>query len=226
MRLNKTRFLVAALHLDQLRRYRTRRAVISVLEPRKSLNELYARLINEISEDNRPLAINALQWLTFAIEPLSVHALEEAVAVDPLSSSTFTDEDRLVRPYDIVDILQQLVIVSHVPEAADGGSTRVKLIHQSLVEFLEQEGIIKEQHAHSLMAQSCLEYITYYAHSEKKTDLKADSKEFPFLLYACKHWMTHARRSSELRSQNASTESTGFSSESNESRTLALEKRT
>lgn len=150
--------------------------------------------------------MNAFQWLTFSVEPLSVNSLAEAVAVDPTSSPAFSAEDRLVRPYDIVDVLQNLVNVSHASDATDEDDTRVMLVHQSLVEFLQGERLIQEKHAHRWIAQSCLEYISYYTHSGQRMNSKADIAQFPLVLYACKHWTAHTRRWIELRSRETQRE--------------------
>lgn len=202
-----TRFLWATMQIEELKHCFTREDVLWALDSTPEfLGKLYTNLFNELNEETKPIAIVALHWLAYSFEPLTINLLAEAVVVNPGSSPMLIEEERLVRPYDIVDMLQNLVTVSSSSNSSDLDSGLVHLIHQSLVEFLQDKGLIEEGYAHYLTAEICLEYIVFYANSERRLNSKEDIERFPILLYACKHWMSHTRRWMELRSTRSQNE--------------------
>ena len=124
------------------------------------LNELYSHLIRETSDEERPQALLLMQWLCFAVEPLSLENLRFAIAIDPddpfgstrycTASPNFSesDEDMEKRLIDLSKGLVEIRVVASLdPHNSDPNSERPqtkrypRLIHQSVRDFLLQQGL-------------------------------------------------------------------------------------
>lgn len=80
-------------------------------------------------------------------------------------------------------------------------STRVRLAHFSVKEYLESERILgtkaeqfhlKPAAGYHTLAQSCLTYLRYYSIRDEKTSTEQDFKRFPLLQYAAESWFFHS----------------------------------
>jgi ankyrin repeat protein len=80
-------------------------------------------------------------------------------------------------------------------------STRVRLAHFSVKEYLESDRIRKSNACgfylesatgHRILAQSCLTYLRHYSAHSDKTSTKQDLEEFALLKYAAQSWFYHA----------------------------------
>src|SRR5271170_6143147 len=74
----------------------------------RTLDDTYARILNNIPQEYRREAHCALQLLTVSLEPLSLREVAEAVAVD-CESGLFDPENRLQAPEALLEICSSLV---------------------------------------------------------------------------------------------------------------------
>jgi ankyrin repeat protein len=184
--------------LDVLRnrtRARNVRKALNLLPP--TLDETYERILLNIDRDEREQVRIALQWLCFSARPLRLQEIAEAVVVDP-SEDTFSPEDRLFEPHDIVSICRSLV-------SLNDDTSELRLAHFSVQEYLVSERIregpvsyfsVFEESGETLLAEVCLSYIFLF---DKPRSLSEESlSEWPLLDYACRNWPHHIRRVTTL----------------------------
>jgi ankyrin repeat protein len=169
-----------------------------------TLDETYERILLSIDKNDRGKAHTALQWLTFSARPLQLQEVAEAVVVEPECDS-FSPEDRMFEPYDIISICRSLVSISE-------DTSELRLAHYSVQEYLVSERIRKgpasffsviRVSADTLIAEVCLTYILLFDKPDSLS--KTSLSEWPLLDYACKHWFHHAGRlTGESDRRNAS----------------------
>jgi ankyrin repeat protein len=180
--------------LDVLRNCTTLRDLkkaLKTLPP--TLDETYERILLSIDKDDRVKAHTALQWLVCSVRPLRLQEVAEAVVLEPERHS-FSPEDRMFDPYDIISICRSLISISK-------DTSELRLAHYSVQEYLVSErirkgsasffGIIRVS-ADALIAEVCLTYILLFDKPDSLS--KTSLSEWPLLDYACKHWFRHARR--------------------------------
>ena len=155
-------------------------------------------------------AYSALQFLSVAGNCVSVADVAEAVAVDRVSC-TFDPQDRLVDPFDIVEVLSTLVtytpsqialrheepLQGHFPGAER--ATELRLAHYSVQKYLQSDRIrnkktskfyISSYEAEKCAAETCLTYLLWF---DRPDSISAELLlDFPFGLYAAEHWYQHA----------------------------------
>ena len=86
----------------------------------RTLDETYARILNNIEDEYQQYARRALVWLAFSIRPLHIEELAEAAVVDPQINPPFDPEERFIDPRDnILEILGSLVIISSPNDSND-----------------------------------------------------------------------------------------------------------
>ncbi len=172
-----------------------------------TLSETYDRILFSIDERHREKALIALQWISYACQPVGIEELAEAVIIDPTVTPSFNPRDRIPDPDWLLEILSGLVITSksyrslnfytlydpkHIPTVA--------LAHFSVKEYLNSREILSgparifhilEASAIECIVQRCLLYIMCYSVSDSKSDTSQDLYEFPLLLYASHFWHEH-----------------------------------
>jgi hypothetical protein len=200
-----------------------------------TLDDTYSRMLLEIEEMYHHQALILLQWLAYAQSPPTLSELVEAAIIDPAEESPVDVENRGDLE-DTLNILSGLVIVERTQEDdthsepetgpstfctwntdtnyADtahnqryiNSSTRVRLVHFSVKEFLESKRILESNACyfhlegitgHRTLAQSCLAYLQYYNISSDRTSTKQDFETFSLLRYAAKAWFYHSALQNE-----------------------------
>ncbi|PYH42439.1 ankyrin repeat domain-containing protein [Aspergillus saccharolyticus JOP 1030-1] len=186
------------LSLDNLSTLRTAKAIREVLKSwPMTLRETYVCMLGRISPNDWELARNALFWLTFSKDLLTLPGLNEAVMLD--EACTELDEDsKPISPQILLHICQGLI--------AEDEFGRVNLSHASVAEFLTSDWIrsssvgyfsLDPGTAEQMMMRLCLTYLcldnfrTGYASSHSL--IAAWEHEHPFLNYAAQNWGIHAR---------------------------------
>ena len=98
--------------LDALRKCLSASTVRNALHnlPR-TLDDTYARILNNIPQEYHREAHCALQLLTVSIQPLTLREVAEAVAVD-CECGRFDPENRLRAPEALLEICSSLVTLS------------------------------------------------------------------------------------------------------------------
>lgn len=74
----------------------------------KTLDETYTRILEAIADDDREIAVVALQWLAFSFRPLTIEELAEATIVRPTQEPAVDINNRFRDPLDIWRILSSL----------------------------------------------------------------------------------------------------------------------
>ncbi|KAJ6594719.1 hypothetical protein B0H19DRAFT_860962, partial [Mycena capillaripes] len=105
-------FLLAKLHLDSLSTKNTVKAVRDALNSLpKDLDRTYNEAMERIehqNEDDRQLAHLVLTWVAYAVRPLLVNELREALAIEPEANSV--DPDNLLDTDTILSVCAGLVV--------------------------------------------------------------------------------------------------------------------
>jgi ankyrin repeat protein len=173
---------------------------------RRTLNELpetlddtYARSLEEIDKKNWEYAHRLFQCVAAASRPLMVDELAEFLAFDFEAESTpslLADW----RPEDpehcVLSICSSLLSVVK----PDGGSPVVQFAHFSVKEYLTSTRLTKAKDtisrfhvsmtlAHTIVAQACLGVLLHLDENVTEDSLE----EFPLAEYAAEHWVGHAR---------------------------------
>ena len=164
----------------------------------KTLDETYARSLEEIEEQNWEYAHRLFQCVAAASRPLRVSELAEFLAFDfeagsmPAFLSDWRPEDPAHTVLSICSSL--LAVVRH-----GSGSPVVQFAHFSVKEYLtstrlaEAKDTISHFHvsmitAHTIVAQACLGVLLHLDKSVTKDSLE----DYPLAQYAAKHWVEHA----------------------------------
>ena len=173
---------------------------------RRTLNELpetlddtYARSLQEIDKKNWEYAHRLFQCVAAASRPLTVNELAEFLVFDFEAGSTpslLADW----RPEDpehcVLSICSSLLSVAK----PDGGSPVVQFAHFSVKEYLTSTRLTKAKDtisrfhvsmtpAHTIVAQACLGVLLHLDENITKDTLE----EFSLAEYAAEHWVGHAQ---------------------------------
>jgi ankyrin repeat protein len=145
---------------------RPRSVKAALLALPQTLDETYERMLNSISEDDRPYALTFLRWLAYSKSPLSLNELTEASIIEPtedLLANDVVDVANRGGWGDVLEILAGLVTTEgadrdvHVLEPGESDAagdsaqeiqllksgrrvepnTKVRLAHFSVKEYLE-----------------------------------------------------------------------------------------
>ncbi|KAF8523103.1 hypothetical protein BU17DRAFT_86216 [Hysterangium stoloniferum] len=193
----------------QLDRLQACRNVNSVRKALKSLprtlDETYARMLSEISEDDIEFACNILMWLAFAKRPMTVPEIAEAIVVKS-GTSTIDVDERFAEPQDILTICGSLIAVIDGRGQYKG---YVRLSHYSVKEYIVSERaqsgtpsqfpLVATQCAIK-MTDLCITYLSYQdfchlpSHQGRQMlfDAKRDIRaQYPFFRYAADAWNYH-----------------------------------
>lgn len=163
-------------------------------------------MLRAIPQMDRPIAREALRWLSFALRPLSLLELSEAAILE--SDDTTLDQDsRLKEPEVLLEICHGFI--SH--ESSMIGKGEVKLAHSSVKDYLLSDHVrnasqgdpyfaFNAEEGNEILMQKCLTYLMFddftpgVATSATQVEWRFDT--FPLLDYAAYYWGLHASSSS------------------------------
>ncbi|KAJ6546724.1 ankyrin repeat-containing domain protein [Mycena vulgaris] len=192
-------FLLAKLHIESLATKNTVKAVREALQHLpQDLNHTYDEAmerINHQSVDDRQLALLVLTWAAYAVRPLSVAELREALAVEP--GTTTLDVDNLLDIDIILSVCAGLITVDEIKSA-------VRLIHYSTQDYFDRIRLVQFPDAHTTIPATCLTYLSFTDFSNLPDSLDDCQKmmlEHPLLSYSS-YCLMHAAGDPELRLQN------------------------
>ena len=162
----------------------------------KQLADAYDQTITRIMEQEqgyRELAREALEWIISTEEPLTIIALQHALAVEEnatkLSDDNFTDTNL------IISVCGGLVTVNEQTNI-------IRLAHYTIQEYFEQARGTWFPEDQFNITRACIVYISFSDFgsgdcSSLSQDLvKEQLDTYPFYKYAIGHWGHHARKSS------------------------------
>ncbi|KAK3943250.1 hypothetical protein QBC46DRAFT_361980 [Diplogelasinospora grovesii] len=186
----------------------------------QGLEDLY----NEITQDihGRSASLKLIQWICFAIRPLSLDELRWALAVDAdclyKSLQQCRDAEDYISDCDIME--RRLKTLSHgLAEAVPSSRGRVvQFIHPSVRDFCVQKGLsalssnLNEAEvdlvgiAHYRLSRTCVRYLAMEEIGQSLTNDPNDliaryrlMSRFPLLHYATTSWVLHVKHSEERK---------------------------
>lgn len=207
-------FLWIKLQQDQLRGGKNAKQLQDIVKNMPSgLEKTYERnwtFIQKLplQEKNRALAI--LRWATFALRPLTVSEITEALMVElkPVDGGITLQLERLPDNVDdeyinseIIDICGALVEVRTERSGDRAGSKTIHLIHASVREFLlsglshipanksEQTPALAQQHEH--LAKICIGYLNCDDVWQQRTTQEISKLKYSFKGYTARYWKSH-----------------------------------
>ena len=171
------------------------------------LNDLYQELLQSIDDIEKPQTLQLLQWICFALRPLSLTELRFALIADVETPYTSLAECQNAEEFAETDEEMEKKVIdlsrglAEVKEYDD--SEIVQFIHQSVIDYLIQRGLETLTNttspnsvigsAHFRLSRSCIRYIAmeemYLSKDQTEDNL---SRKFPFLRYAVDSWIPHA----------------------------------
>ncbi|RYP54685.1 hypothetical protein DL768_000621 [Monosporascus sp. mg162] len=190
-------FLLAHLQMDLIVRKDNIKAIRKELStlPR-SLNSMYEETMKRIrnQEDGAERALQILAWLTYALRPMSLTAMQHALAVD--EGDDEFDEAAMPDEETLASVCAGLVSVEQ-------GSQTIQLVHYSAQEYLRQLPMSPFLEAPAVIAATCLRYLSFgaFGGGPCPSDRRMEDRmrDYPFLEYAARHWGDHARDCQHVR---------------------------
>ncbi|KAL8830488.1 MAG: hypothetical protein Q9191_001392 [Dirinaria sp. TL-2023a] len=182
--------------LDILSRLRTPAAVKRALRSLPpTLDQTYQQMLDRIDgEEDRKLARDILEILTFTYKPLRLELICELLQITPGKPSL--DEDKsLADPRDVLSICGNLLTY-------ESETKLVALAHQSVQTFLSSStraGFFhfSEHEFHRTMAMKCLTYLSFDEFATglrpRKLAVRLHHMQYPLLSYASQCWTLHLR---------------------------------
>ncbi|RAK99927.1 uncharacterized protein BO80DRAFT_465655 [Aspergillus ibericus CBS 121593] len=186
-------FRYVRCQIDLLGAQKTGRGVLRALVVMpEDLNGTYEVILGRISSHDRDLAREALTWLTYSRQALTLPALNEALVLE--KGDKYLDDDcRLINPDVILEICQGLVVF-------DDANSIVTLAHSSVKAFLTSDAIqhgpaaffaLKEIEATRHIFHKCLTYLMFDAFqvpcgSQRQLEERID--QFPLYASAAEAW--------------------------------------
>ena len=195
----------------------TIRQVIS--EMPSGLDFVYERELERIMElkgSRREEALSTLRWALFAMRPLTVRELAEALALTSDIAKVCYPFDALPHNWSeqFVDEAYVDTIIANVGSLVElrknerDNTQTVHLIHGSLREYLLQPaentglnlGLLDRFTENDRLARLCLQYLCYgiFNSDHETAEFKARIRRFPFIFYATVSWCYHARSRKSL----------------------------
>jgi ankyrin repeat protein len=191
-------FLWVGFAMYELLQKETCSEVLEVLEDLPTgLPAIYDRMLLQIPARHRKVSQAILRWVTFAVRPLELDELADAVGLQPRHPHLTTEQvarDAVARCGPLLKMQEQ----------------EVSLVHQSMRDYL-----LREEHesnavldafrlqlepSHLELARKCLDCLAQSNLKYKritKTELKVPPNS-PLLHYAMSNWPEHARNCTAL----------------------------
>ncbi|CAG8159947.1 unnamed protein product [Penicillium salamii] len=192
-------FLWVELQIEKLCQLKSTASVVEMIQDlpgasSKSLNEIYADLLNRTAEKDpgsRKYAHIAFSWLLCMYEPLSSQAFLAAV------SSFGSNKNRSITLPELLNMCSNLV-------AVNTKSDTIHFIHFSFRQYLQTKPDFDIPRAHEVAANSCLEKCGQDSLLQLESPLKPESN---FLLYSALYWPRHYRAAEPWDKKSSLTDS-------------------
>ncbi|KAJ7674252.1 ankyrin repeat-containing domain protein [Mycena rosella] len=183
-------FLLAKLHIDSLATKLTVKGVRDALNslPRDlsgTFDEVVHR-INRQNEEEKTLAWLVLSWVTSAQRPLEPSELRVALAIE--EGSTKLNAENFLDTETIISVCAGLVTIHEE-------DNRVRLVHYTIQDYLEEIQNREFPHAHSKVTAACITYLlfdTFPRHHIGHALSKYLFSTHPLLDYAVNYTLIHA----------------------------------
>ncbi|UKZ52484.1 hypothetical protein TrVGV298_006261 [Trichoderma virens] len=212
-------FLWLKLQEDSLRSWKNQKQLQDAIDKTPSgLDNLYYRnwvRLSRLPKDERNRAFSLLRWVTFAIRPLTVAEIAEAVLISfeneelPIDElPDFIDDDYVNS--EILGIGGSLLSIRKSSVALDPGVDTIRLTHFSVKQYFlshdpntgdtlqanEKLRSSNERTENITLAQLCLRYIHYEEIWQFEHDEDSGQVQGSFRDYAAGYWHRHAHNGS------------------------------
>jgi ankyrin repeat protein len=148
----------------------------------------------------RDKAFKVLSWLSHALGPLTVKALQQAFSVEP--GDVELDDAKQPSEDDLVSVCRGLVVIDSA-----NGSQNIRLLHETARNYLKNIQYPNFPPGHEVILKACLDYLSLRELSKLcgyQTRADERSRQYAFLDYAATYWPEHAIQGDlELSFQNA-----------------------
>ncbi|KAG6355420.1 hypothetical protein INS49_003382 [Diaporthe citri] len=184
----------------------------------QALDDLYRGLARKVAAE--PGTLKLIEWICFAMEPLTLNELRWAMIVDPhysdepVSLQHYEDTEDFATSCDMME--KRLKALSCGLAEAVPSSHVVQFIHQSVKDFFMKEGLVilhRSQSpagseaneadlkctAHNQLSKTCIRYFSAEEIIQSRLHPESPTWEddFPLLRYAVIHWTAHVQQSEE-----------------------------
>ncbi|KIJ91862.1 hypothetical protein K443DRAFT_14038 [Laccaria amethystina LaAM-08-1] len=172
-------FRWVALQLNELKKCRTKTDLKRQLaDLPKGLDKTYDQILLGINEKDHGYAKTFLQWLSFAVRPLTLKELATTASVDLYAENgpEYKSDNELQDIKDVLKICSSFIMMSE---------GFIKLSHFSVKEYLVSEYVqnhavkqvrdfsFSEELSHSVISQICLAYLLQF-HTSEPLDIDVD----------------------------------------------------
>ena len=189
-----------------------------VSEMPNGLEKAYERELKRILElkgHRKEQTLAVLRWILFAVRPLSVRELAEALIISSSETESFYPFEALPKAWktqyvdddyvnaNIIKYCGSLVELRKNNEDDTLAMKTVHFVHASVRDYLIKPqidegtlyiGILDRFTENDHLAQLCLRYLCYGVFSDvDKFKVRKRVRRFPFLFYATRSWYNHAR---------------------------------
>ncbi|KAK4979561.1 hypothetical protein LTR28_003901, partial [Elasticomyces elasticus] len=193
-------FIYAKLYMSSLRLQHTVDDVIRTLDnfptklPQIYQQTMQERILDEEDDGDRDKALRILSLVLCARQPLSLTALQHALAVKP--GVTELKVGKKMSKNLILKLTKGLLTIDSSEDPL------VRLYHLTFQEYLNENKDLYFTDPELDMAVTCLAYLSLTPLAKAVVDdaaLESRFKQFPLLAYAAQHWGEHVR---EAKSQD------------------------
>ncbi|KAJ4200308.1 hypothetical protein NW759_015885 [Fusarium solani] len=170
------------------------------------LDDLYHDLIRNV--DERAASLKLIQWICFAVRPLSLDELRWAMIVDADCSHKSLQECKSTKDYisDNGRMKRRVQTLSSGLAEVTSDAKVVQFIHQSVKDFFLEKGLsaldesVKTDFvvgiAHHRLSRTCIRYLAMEEIGRSASHgLYSLRSKFPFLRYATTSWVAHTKQS-------------------------------
>lgn len=161
-----------------------------------SLDETYARILNNLSHEYEHHTRRLLQFLTFSDRPLTIDEAVDAIAVDIAISPRFNLKHRMPVPMEIASYCSSLVVLTVNDQGNGGGKLELQLAHLSVKDYLLSNRLqqncakhFEEATARASIAQVCLAYLLEL---DEILPIEKLRQSYWLAQYSAQYWMDHA----------------------------------
>lgn len=191
---NRTRFLLARLHIDLLIGMRSPKAIRNALNDLATGSEAYNNAYTDAMDhvesqvsSQEELAKQVLSWITFAKRRLTASELQHALAIEIGTSQL--DETNMSEIEDILSVCAGLVTV-------DEESGIIRLVHYTAQEYFERTWRRWFPNVESDITTACATYLSFDAFQSGLCRTNDEFEErlrlYPLYDYAAHNWGHHA----------------------------------
>ena len=179
------------------------------------LRELYQELLQGIPDEDLPHSLRLIQWICFALRPLSLEELRFATIVDENTPHRTISDCQNAEECDYAETDEQMKkrirhLSRGLAEAKQHGNIWIaQFIHQSVNDYLIQSGLqILDKHssgnaigrAHFQLSRSCIKYMAMEEISSLSRPYDQNLElNFPLLQYAITYWTSHVEEVEKTR---------------------------